>query len=64
MPVKVNLEKCNSCSMCVEICPVDVLRLDGEGRPYMKYDECWYCGCCEEECPTAALKIILPYLIT
>lgn len=63
MPVKVDPELCNGCGDCVEVCPVDALRLDEEGRPYMKYDECWYCGCCEEECPTKALKMLIPYLV-
>ena len=40
---------------------VGVLRLDEDGRPHMKYDECWYCGCCEEKCPTKALKKLISY---
>jgi NAD-dependent dihydropyrimidine dehydrogenase PreA subunit len=63
MPLKVNLRLCNSCRICEEICPVDAIRLDGEGKPYLKYNECWYCGSCERDCPTHALSVELPYLI-
>jgi len=63
MPLKVNLNLCNGCGICKEICPADAIRLDENGRPYLKYDECWYCGSCEIDCPTSALKMELPYLL-
>lgn len=63
MPVKVDPEICDGCRACVEICPLDALRMDEEEHPYMKYDECWYCGCCEEACPKDALKMLIPYPI-
>lgn len=61
MPVEVDPERCDGCGACVEICPLDALRLDERGRPYVKYDECWYCGCCEEACPRGALRMLIPY---
>jgi len=61
--LKVDRELCNGCGLCEEICPLDAIRLDCEGKPYLKYDECWYCGSCEVECPKGALKMELPYLI-
>ncbi|RLI46083.1 4Fe-4S ferredoxin [Candidatus Bathyarchaeota archaeon] len=64
MSVEIDREKCDGCGVCVEICPLDALRLDEDGKAYVKYDECWYCGCCELECPRKAVKLRLPYLIS
>jgi NAD-dependent dihydropyrimidine dehydrogenase PreA subunit len=64
MSVEIDREKCDGCGVCVEICPLDALRLDEDGKAYVKYDECWYCGCCELECPRKAVRLRLPYLIS
>jgi NAD-dependent dihydropyrimidine dehydrogenase PreA subunit len=63
MPVIVEFTKCTRCGTCVEVCPLDTLRLDDHGRPYDKYNECWYCGCCEAKCPVSAITMELPYLV-
>ncbi len=63
MPLKVDADLCNSCGECVERCTMDIIRLDENGLPYKKYDECWYCGVCEEDCPENALIIELPFLV-
>ncbi|WP_227765642.1 4Fe-4S dicluster domain-containing protein [Zhaonella formicivorans] len=59
---KVN-EQCNGCGLCVEICPMDVLRMNDDNKPYMKYDECWYCDACEKDCPMQAITVEIPYLV-
>jgi len=64
MSVKVDEKKCDGCGRCVEMCPMDILRLDKRKKPYVKYNECWYCGVCEIECPRKALTMELPYLIS
>ncbi len=63
MPIQIELAKCISCGRCVEVCPLDTLRLDEQGKPYDKYNECWYCGCCEQMCPSSAITMELPYLV-
>ena len=65
MQIQVNLEKCNGCGLCVEICPCDVFRLeDKTGLAEGRYEEdCWYCGACEMDCPTGAIIVNLPYLV-
>lgn len=47
----------------MERCPLDIIRLDDRGIPYIKYDECWYCGVCEEDCPESAVTVELPFLV-
>jgi NAD-dependent dihydropyrimidine dehydrogenase PreA subunit len=63
MPLKVDANRCNNCGLCMERCPMDIIRLDEKGLPYQQYDECWYCGVCEEDCPKDALTIELPFLV-
>jgi NAD-dependent dihydropyrimidine dehydrogenase PreA subunit len=67
VPVLIDPDKCiadKGCTVCVDVCPLDVLRIDEEtGKAYMKYDECWYCGPCEADCPTAAVTVTIPYLL-
>jgi len=56
-------EECNGCGICVDLCPLDCLRLGEDNKPFLKYKECWYCGTCEVECPLSCLKIYFPFLI-
>lgn len=63
MTVKVDVEKCDGCGICVQSCPMDALRMKDD-KPHLKYDECWYCGACVEDCPHKAIRLELPYLIS
>jgi len=67
VPVTIDAGKCiadKGCTVCVDVCPLDVLRIDAAtGKAYMKYDECWYCLPCEADCPTGAVKVSIPYLL-
>lgn len=63
MSIKVDKSICTKCGICSESCPLDCLRADEEGVPFMQYKDCWYCGVCEYECPFGAIKIELPYLV-
>jgi NAD-dependent dihydropyrimidine dehydrogenase PreA subunit len=63
MSVEIDMEQCNGCGICVEICPLDCLRMNVNKKAFMKYDECWYCGSCTLECPKDAIILRLPYLI-
>jgi len=68
VPVTVNTEACiadKGCTVCVDVCPLDVLAIDETGNvAFMKYDECWYCLPCEEDCPTDAVTVSIPYLLS
>jgi uncharacterized protein (DUF362 family)/Pyruvate/2-oxoacid:ferredoxin oxidoreductase delta subunit len=46
--------ECSGCGQCVEICPVQAVRLDGKGAKF-DYDRCIRCYCCQEVCPADAI---------
>lgn len=49
--VEIDRKHCDGCGICVEICPLDCLRMDEKEKVFMKYDECWYCGSCTWNAP-------------
>lgn len=53
-------ELCTGCGTCVEICPMDVLRMDVEkGKAFIKYiQDCQSCFLCERDCPEEAIRVI------
>lgn len=50
---------CTGCGVCVEVCPTDVLRLDGTSqRPFMAYAlDCQACFVCQFDCPFEAIRV-------
>jgi len=55
MAVKVDKEKCTGCSACVEVCPVNAIRIKS-GKAIIS-DECVECGACLNQCPKEALSL-------
>jgi len=51
--------RCNGCGICVEICIMDVIRLDeATDKAYIAYpDDCQLCYQCELECPEGAVYV-------
>ncbi len=64
MPPIINREKCIKCGTCVQICPLDVFRMEisgAEKKIVVKYpDECWHCRACEKDCSVNAISIRYP----
>jgi len=56
--IKIDLEKCNGCSTCIDTCPVGVFEIQNEKSVAVKKDECLICRACEAQCPNAAIEII------
>ncbi len=50
--------ECLGCGSCVEICPVDALRLKGD-FPEVDQEWCIGCGVCRTVCSSDAIKIVL-----
>ena len=62
MGIGIDLGNCDSCGICVEICPEDILEVI-EGKNGVRAalpEECWYCGACEMDCPQDAIRISYP----
>ena len=51
--------KCIGCGICVDICPLDVFRMDGKNeKAIIKYPEdCMTCYTCELKCPEEAIYV-------
>ncbi|MDR1509536.1 MAG: ferredoxin family protein [Synergistaceae bacterium] len=56
---KIDREKCTGCGICVDACPMDVLRLGKEsGKAEIRYvKDCVCCYNCEEDCPPGAVYV-------
>jgi Fe-S-cluster-containing hydrogenase component 2 len=51
----VDKEKCIGCGQCVDICPVEAIKVDNDIA--VVSDECIECGACADECPTEAISL-------
>ena len=61
MTANFDYEKCTKCGTCYNLCPLDVISLDEEGKPYVRYpDECQLCFICQVECPAKAIHVKIP----
>ena len=53
--ITVNEEKCIKCGLCVEECPLGVLKLETTGPKEVQPDACFACGHCVAICPKEAI---------
>jgi len=60
--VKIDLDKCSGCGICVDVCPTAVFKLlENENKKTSKVvaeDQCFACRACEVKCPEQAIKVI------
>lgn len=49
-------EKCTGCGKCVEICPVHVIKMEGD-FPVVDKEWCIGCGVCAVPCPSGAVRL-------
>ncbi len=53
--VDINTFRCIGCSVCVQSCPNDVIRMR-KSKAYIAYqDDCSACFACETDCPREAI---------
>lgn len=64
----INADKCITCGLCVNMCPVNPKALeqketsDGKSKPSYTYSRCIRCYCCQELCPEGAIELRLPLI--
>ena len=56
---KIDQELCTGCGICVNSCPMDVIRMDEEAeKAIIKYqDDCMLCEFCVLDCPVDAIYV-------
>lgn len=55
MSAKVDINKCVGCGICVDVCPVQAIRIEN-GKVIIS-DSCIECGACVNVCPRGAISI-------
>lgn len=49
---------CTGCGICVNSCPMDVIRLKGNNTAVIRYQEdCCSCFACAMDCPERAIDV-------
>ncbi len=59
MAIRIDLEKCNSCGLCMRSCPYEALE-SIDKKPRWIEDKCTLCGACLESCKFEALGGEIP----
>jgi len=55
MAVKIDKEKCTACGTCIDVCPVEALKMADKAE--VDADTCIDCGTCVDECPEGAISL-------
>jgi len=56
MPAKVDAEKCTGCGSCIDACPSEAIKMDGD-KAVVEADNCVDCAVCVDECPVEAISM-------
>lgn len=51
----VNIEKCNGCGICVDVCPENAIEII-DGKAYIDVNSCTGCSKCVVACPQDAIR--------
>ena len=56
---KIDFRLCNGCGICVDNCPLDVIRMDETiKKAVIRYlEDCQSCFLCEIDCPEGAISV-------
>ena len=56
MAAQIDTEKCTGCGICVDVCPVEAIKIEND-KAKIDNDTCTDCGTCIDECPNDALSV-------
>ena len=56
---RIDAQACTGCGICIDGCPMDVIRIDKEAKKaVIAYpQECMCCAWCEMDCPEHAIYV-------
>jgi 2-oxoglutarate ferredoxin oxidoreductase subunit delta len=55
--IEIENTMCKGCSICVDFCPTDVLKMDGLYVVVKDLDKCTGCQLCDLRCPDFAIQV-------
>ncbi len=55
--IQLDREVCVGCSMCIEVCPHGVFRVQNKKAELIDRDGCMECGGCAMNCPVEAIRL-------
>src|SRR5210317_1864683 len=55
--LKLDLETCIGCEMCVTVCPHRIFRMHAGKAEISDLDACMECGACARNCPVEAISV-------
>ena len=56
-PARIDVEKCDGCGACVEVCPSEAISIRSDGKAEVNEEECVECESCVDECPKDAISM-------
>ena len=56
MPAAVDANTCTGCGACVDVCPVDAIKMEGD-KAVIDAETCIDCEACVSECPVEAISM-------
>lgn len=55
--LKLDEARCTGCGMCLDVCPHEVLKMNGKRVQIIDRDSCMECGACSRNCPRRAISV-------
>jgi indolepyruvate ferredoxin oxidoreductase beta subunit len=55
--IEIRADRCKGCEFCVEVCPKDVLAMEGKLAVAVRPQDCIRCDLCVWMCPDFAIKV-------